>query len=211
MSIFTTHHLFIHIPKTAGASIITTIKTQQKINKVPNNRTVYDNYHSTANDCIPYIKNIDELFKFTVVRNPWDRATSWFFFRKGVIENNINNPKKVLTNDKALLEKELEIMNQGFNYWLEEYISQPWDFTWFSLANDQCTWLDNIDLNLVIKYENLNEELSNIPNLNLEKLPKRHQSKNSKVDYRKLYNNNSIDTIQKIYKRDIERFGYNFE
>lgn len=211
MSIFTKEHLFVHIPKTAGASIIKKIKEQHKIHKVVNDRTDNDNYHSTSRDCLNSINNLENLYKFTIVRNPWDRACSWFFFRKDIIEKNISNPKKILVNNTEKLKNELKIMDRGFNFWLERYVDIPWDHTWFKLAHSQHTWLDGIDFDLIIKYENLNEELHKIPNLNLEKLPNRHQSKNSNSDYRTLYNTKSIDTIKKIYYRDIEKFGYSFE
>jgi len=211
MSIFTSTHLFVHIPKTAGASIIKKIKEQQKIHKVVNNRTVYDNYHSTSKDCLMSINNIDTLFKFAIVRNPWDRASSWYFFRKEILEKNISNPKKVLTHDKQALKDELELMNKGFNFWLEQYVDSSWDYTWFKLSDDQSTWLDGIKFDLIIKYENLNEELVKVPNLNLEQLSNRHRSKNSNFNYKELYNNKSVDIINTLYKRDIERFGYSFE
>ena len=211
MSIFTDQHLFIHIPKTAGASVITAIKSQKKITKVPNNKTTYNNYHSTAKDCVKYINHIDQLYKFSIVRHPWSRATSWFFFRKKIIEKNISDPKEKLIHNRILLHKELDIMAKGFNYWLKFYVNQPWDHTWFRLSDDQCTWLNGIELDLIIKYENLNHEIHKIPALHFNKLPSKHKSNNFNTDYRTLYTKDSIDIIENLYRRDIDKFGYSFE
>ena len=216
MAIYTDKILFVHIPKTAGASIIKKIKKTNTIHKVKNNRTVDDNYHSTANDCINTVPNISNLYKFTVVRNPWDRATSWFYFRKEILETEIKlitsgQKSKRVINNLELLNTELSIMNNGFNEWLSIYINSPWDYTWFSLSFDQHSWLDNINFDKIIKYENLNEDLRSVKFLDFSNLPYRHKSKNYITDYRQLYNTASIDLIQKVYKKDIEKFGYKFE
>jgi hypothetical protein len=64
------NYIFVHIPKTAGRSILTALGL--KLN----------NQHKTLAD---YTKELGEpvvrsRFKFTTVRNPWDRAVSWWLF-----------------------------------------------------------------------------------------------------------------------------------
>lgn len=63
-------YIFIHIPKTAGRSICSSLDSK------------YRREHKTISD---YCKDLTETvvrsrFKFTCIRNPWDRAVSWWAF-----------------------------------------------------------------------------------------------------------------------------------
>lgn len=66
--------IFVHIPKCAGVSI---------------NKSLYGNLaggHTTFDEYIIIFepKCIENYFKFTFVRNPWDRVVSaYFFLQKG--------------------------------------------------------------------------------------------------------------------------------
>lgn len=216
MTIYTDNILFIHIPKTAGTSVINEIKKSRTVYHVANDRTKNDNYHSTAKDCFTSVPQIQKLYKFTIVRNPWDRACSWYFFRKKIVEKEINRLKvgkksKKLANNLQDLKLEMLFLNSGFNDWLSKYIYSTWDFTWFSLSHDQHTWLDGIELDKIFKFENLYEELKSIDVLNLSNLKHMRKSLNNKNDFRLIYNKDSIDLIEKIYKKDIKKFGFKFE
>jgi hypothetical protein len=61
---------FIHIPKTAGASI--TVWYLKNINE--NLSNIYDHYFLTE------IETSAPL-KFTVIRNPWDRVVSIYIYK----------------------------------------------------------------------------------------------------------------------------------
>lgn len=208
--------LFVHIPKNAGGSIIRELKSlpDASLQEVPNNRATYDNYHSTYMDCKEYIDDIDAYYKFATVRNPWDRATSWYFYRKSILikEHAIAARGKStirVENDVSSIRQELRYMNQGFSKWLLKYHDKCWDFTWFSLSKNQMTWLNGGTFDKIIRFENLQKEISHIPgltgiNFNI------HETKNSKLDYRKLYNKKSISLIESLYKEDILEFNYKF-
>ena len=62
--------VFIHIPRTGGTSIKSALNLHDKIYKE-------DVYHMSAND-IP--KECEDYFKFTFVRNPFDRFVSLYFY-----------------------------------------------------------------------------------------------------------------------------------
>ena len=62
--------VFIHMSKTGGTSIVSIFgEAFQK--------------HNTSKEVIEIIgkKKWNEVYKFSVVRNPWDRAHSWYKFR----------------------------------------------------------------------------------------------------------------------------------
>ena len=63
--------VFIHIPKTAGTSVKRYFKLNSKLGK---------------HGCIWQYNNYK---KFTIVRNPYDRIVSWYFFIKKL--NNLTN------------------------------------------------------------------------------------------------------------------------
>lgn len=215
MSVYNDKFVFIHIPKTAGASLTLALSKNYTLETISNDRTENKNFHSTAKDYIDLKLDYKNKFKFSIVRNPWDRATSWYFFRKNIIISDLNRLKKGetikrLKNNLANLSRELEVMEQGFNFWLKEYISQPWDYTWFSLSHDQSTWLDYMAFDKILKFENLKNDLENVSFLKNLNLPTLHESKNSNIDFKSLYNSYSIDLIADIYKRDIEKFNYDF-
>ena len=60
--------IFTHIPKTGGTSITRALNPNAGIKNKPLKE-------------MP-LKDKEDYFKFTFVRNPWDRAVSMFFFRQ---------------------------------------------------------------------------------------------------------------------------------
>lgn len=210
-------HIFIHIPKTAGASILQVIKKNYNYEIIPNSRTMYSNYHSTLKDVEQFISPYkSNFFIFSVVRNPWSRAASWFYFRKEVLRKGLKaitankNTTKVINNYNLIL-NEYETMNEGFNQWLKYYFKSTWDYTWFSLSEPQTSWLESskYKVNKIIKFENLNKEFNRISIFKNKKISLYNQSP-VKYNYIDIYNLQSINLIKKIYEVDIDTFKYTF-
>lgn len=59
--------IFVHIPKTGGTSIRMSLKGMHLLKQ-----------HRTMDE-VPEWCDIDDYFKFTFVRNPWDRILSLYF------------------------------------------------------------------------------------------------------------------------------------
>lgn len=213
MSVFVKDKLlFVHIPKTAGASIIDAIKTANNVCQIPNNRTNNNNWHSTYLDCVEHIGDLKHYYKFSIVRNPWNRATSYYFFRKRILQDGIKKLSigkkfRLLIDDYETIQTEYDIMCDGFDPWLQKYFNKPWDHTWFSLAFNQSHWLKGGDFDLIIKFENLDQD---IKHLQIDNLPHRHLSENSKLDWKSLYSDKSKKLIQSLYEEDIDVFKYTF-
>lgn len=65
-----TDYIFVHIPKTAGRSISSTFD----VNFRREHKTISDYCRELGRELVI------SRFKFTSIRNPWDRAVSWWSF-----------------------------------------------------------------------------------------------------------------------------------
>lgn len=206
--------IFIHIPKTAGRSIFTGLSKNNNIIHIPNNRTkITNNYHSTLADAELFLPTVKDPFVFTVVRNPWDRVSSWFFFRRKILLLALKNfdgavSRGKVINNKPVIEEEYELMHHDFNQWFIKYYNTEWDNTWFSLNYSQSYWINGsrFSIDKVVKYESLE---SDIAFLNID-LPVTNQSKKDVSNYRELYTSKTKKIVSKIYEEDLDRFKYSF-
>ena len=208
--------IFIHIPKTAGRSVLTLINENYKYETITNNKTLNNNYHSTLADVDSFICPLVPPYVFTIVRNPWCRVASWFFFRQEILRQGLKalfagkKTNKVQDNVDIVL-KEYKTMNRSFDEWLAKYHNQCWDNTWFSLAHSQSTWLksNTLSVNKIIKFEKINE-IHNIDIFKNMTFPLTNKGPSSK-SYRDIFTNSyGVDLIKSIYEEDIDTFEYTF-
>ena len=188
--------IFIHIPKAAGISICHAL-----FGNLGGGHTTISKY-----ELIYPKSDFDQRFKFTVVRNPWDRVVSAFYFLKDGGFGD-ENPQ-----------------------WLEQNIYKHKDFESFvinGLASKvvqeklhfkpQVLFLQNdcgkIPVDFICKFENLNDDLAAISKrLGIESTLE-HNNKTQgrkKTSYRDQYNEKTKEIVRKIYKIDIESFEYDF-
>ena len=211
-------HIFIHIPKTAGSSILQVIKQNYDYEIISNNETKYTNYHSSLEHASNFVCPYNSAFYiFTVVRNPWSRVSSWFHFRKEIVRKglkaiNAGKHTKKVVEDYELILNEYNIMNDDFNKWIELYYNSKWDHTWFSLNNTQTAWLQSTKFTVdnVIKFEDINTGIKDVPMFQNKTLPVYNVSP-VKYDYTNMYNSASQNLISKIYQEDIDTFKYTFK
>jgi len=180
--------VFIHINKTAGTSIIKVIgKPFRK--------------HLTAKEIIKTIgqKKWNNAYKFTVVRNPWDKVVSQY---KHNIKMNSNNMAK----------KHIE-----FKDWVSRTYGEKKDPKYYGRPQmflPQVEWLrdfdEKIDIEKIIRFENLNEGINDVfRNLDINHdLP--HVNKTSKSNYSDFYDEKSKKIIEDWFHEDIAVFGYSF-
>jgi hypothetical protein len=192
--------IFIHLGRTGGHSI------SRKILETKFGGINSPNMDKPIND-----EKWKNYFKFTFVRNPWDKVVSaynlpqtWFNRRpnhrlNGKIANNVDFDfflKHILWDENG------DACN---HHWVEQYKFVQ-DFR--SLINEMNTWVDFIG-----KFENLEEDwgkISKILGIN-EKLP--HSNKNpskNKKHYTKYYNDETVAIVADRAKKDIELFKYEF-
>ncbi len=150
-----------------------------------NNNTI--SIHYNIIDYMDYINIIDDMIKFTIVRNPYDRAVSLFRF---IYPSFMQNKEYFI---KFLFDIKLGVLNNSF--FADQY----------SYIIDHS---GNILVTNIIKFENLKNDWNNfcikykIPSTSL---PKINYNTRTKMD---LLDNMTKSLIYDIYKRDFDYFNY---
>ena len=198
--------MFVHINKTGGSSIVRALNMLQvhlsvdlifsdQIEKddqfkiwegwkLGKRRTTY-NWDELIN-----IKNYwNDYTKFSIVRNPWDRVVSDFFYCKK--ENYV--PKEFTFKEEVIYNKDNK-----------ERWKQPC-YDWLTLNGKMA--VENI-----LRFENLNDDFQKMcSQLDLPttiKLP--HLNKTKHKHSTEYYDEETKQIVAEKYAKDIEYFGYEF-
>tara|TARA_R100000995_G_scaffold53751_1_gene26241 strand:+ start:279 stop:896 length:618 start_codon:yes stop_codon:yes gene_type:complete len=194
--------IFIHIPKNAGSSIKKYLIGKDEYNKF---KRPWD--HKTIND----IKNEDfdkykSYKKFAIVRNPYDRVVSWFaYLKKYRLDNDLLNTYQYdsKTNSYKIIETVKAPVEEFKNWILDPYSDFNKTTIILDLLKSQHEWID--ESVIILKYENLNNELSDFFNKKI-KLPKiNNTSRFNVINY---YDKKSLDIVYNRYKQDFKKFNY---
>jgi len=200
-------NLFIHIDKTGGTSIVNSLKLSKlTLCKNGNNHDNYDykNKHFSYKQYCDYLnlKNLNDYFVFTVIRNPFTWVISRYNFLKrqnydeNFWKNHPHNSVKFayLYNDINTYISELDKHNS---------LPFPKSQTEYLINRD-----NKVNIDFILKFENLEQDW----NILLKKLNK------EEVPLSKLntYNNNNLkiltqeskNIIYEWYKKDFENFNF---
>jgi hypothetical protein len=147
----------------------------------------------------------NDYFKFSITRNPWDRAVSYFYW-----ENRLDpalNPKKKFYHYLGAPFKELDQLKRLFS----AYIKQA---TW---PNNDCFYTidDQLCTDFVIQYERLSEDYRKVCEklgLTASTLPRLKGSvRKQRYHYSDYYDEETIAIVAERHKNDIRLFDYTFE
>jgi chondroitin 4-sulfotransferase 11 len=185
--------IFIHIPKNAGTSIREYFGQSLSVVKYGIKK------HDDARAIHLKIRDSRRLYsRFAIVRNPYDRMVSWYFFVKLYMKSQKTNI-------------EFDFKQWIKNPFKESYKKEKPYENWLNLHKDllfrpQYTWVTPSKWSVtILKYENLKEELNkflekeiNLPIVN----------KTEHEYYLKYYDKESLDIVYDKYKEDFEKFNY---
>lgn len=181
--------IFIHINKTAGTSIGKAIGLPAKD-------------HLTAREVIAKIgqDRWNSAFKFTLVRNPWDRVVSHYEYRR----------KKNKT----------EIASRGvtFSDWVKMTYGENRNTFYYNNPKSfqpQVEWLKDdggkIAIDFVGKFESINEDFNHVKHVIglAAELP--HLNASPRTGYQPYYDDETRIIVARWFHEDIEAFQYTFE
>lgn len=189
-----TKSIFIHIPKCAGVSV---------------NNALYGNLaggHLMLSQYV-YIFTAAELqtyFKFTVVRNPWDRLVSAFHFLK---KGGMNE------SDKRWAEDNLKGIDD-FSTFVKGWLTRDKVDSYYHFI-PQWKYFLHVHKDLKVDYfaflENLDEDFHYIAKKIGATTSLSASNKSKHHDYKDYYDDEMISIVAEIYKEDIELLGYSFD
>lgn len=211
MSLLNRKFLFVHINKSGGGVITNHMRD--------NGNTTITGKHRSLTQMLQIAKQnygikSEDLYIFTIVRNPWERMLSMYLFYH---PNNYNSPE--FFSGKA------EIDND-FNNWIKWIYSPEFNITRkhgvinirkFCFSN-QLNWISNSKGEMypdvkIIRFENIKNELRDLFKnvMKLEKInldTKIHPTKHK--HYSEYYNDETRQLVADNYSKDIEYFNYTF-
>jgi hypothetical protein len=187
--------IFVHIPKCAGISVC---------------KTLFGNLGGGHNSLEQYTyifppKELLGYFKFTFVRNPWDRLVSaYHFLQKGGISN----------EDRSFYEKNLA-KYKDFDDFVLNWVNKEnimlgphfWPQTYY--IKDK---RNKVKVDFIGKFETIDEDFKfvceklGVPSISLAKT-----NKSVRKNYQEYYTDETAGIVANVYKQDIKELGYTFE
>ena len=171
--------IFVHITKTGGTSIQTALKLSGSCH-----------VYATKMKDAQYSDYWNDYFKFSFVRNPWDKMVSQYYF----------NHTKWVKPDTSFSQY-IKKMGAGIKITAYEYLHLP-----YLQDKDKTVLVDFIG-----RFESLQEDFNAVcdkietPRLNL-----RHVNKSNHKHYTEYYDDETREIVADKFKEDIDHFGYKF-
>ena len=205
--------IFIHIPKTAGTSIESLINDDFSFGTSHELLSEYKNH-----DCF------DDYYKFTFVRNTFDRIYSIFNYYS--LGGNHDHPKNI-KQWVVYWYKKLTV----HQYYTDIDISRniPVDFTKFCIkylrnresffgrdiltSQYQYLLVDNdMKIDFIGRFENLDSDFQKVKNkLNINQELPHHRLSANKDHYSLYYDDVSVQIVSDYYDDEIKYFNFSFE
>jgi len=198
--------IFVHLVKTGGSSIKEafsmpwgnhmmveelfddSLSSNKKISKGE------ERHFSSVDEIKMFKEKIrarwDSYYKFSFVRNPWDRVISEIFFniKRGKLKGG-EIKKKILNKCKGSSE----------NVWNKNYIE----------------WLINssggVDLDFIGRFENLQSDINKIcDDISIKRRTLKRLNTSRRKNYAEYYEKEQMLAVKNTYQKDVDYFGYKF-
>jgi hypothetical protein len=185
--------IFVHIPKSAGTSI-----RESLFGGGGAHRTI------AGFQAVLSPQLFAECFKFTFVRNPWDRLVSAFFYLKN--QNMMSNQRWARENLSKF---------EDFHTFVTRWLTREnlWSYVLFRPQyHFICFEGRQPAVDFIGFYENLASDFTVICNHIKSSAKLEEKNRNSqRRDYCEYYTDETRHLVAKLYAEDIELFGYNFD
>lgn len=185
--------LFVHIPKCAGNSI------NNGLLNVPSGMghlSIFDYAIALTQS------EFESLFKFTFVRNPWERLVSaYFFMQQGGWRG----------RDRNWVARNIpfDTFDRFVKHWVTP--SNVRRHAVFRPQIDFITLGGQLQVDFVGRCERMQQDLTYIANrINVQAELLQENATLARPDYRDLYDARAKDIVAQVYHQDIERLEYDF-
>ncbi len=193
--------IFIHVQKTAGTSVSEFLLS----NLMATRNGGKHEYAVEVKSRIPE-EIWQDCFKFSFVRNPWDRLASWYLHM---------NKHHTKPGDNPFFDYLLSVGDTFENFVLhgDQTIATPWgERNLFTNQFDQLSSGGQLLMDFVGKFESLESDweliLDKIGYTGEVKLP--HVNAIPRKHYRDLYTERAREVVEEKFQKDISLFGYSF-
>jgi hypothetical protein len=189
--------LYIHIPKCAGTSVVDALFGQ----RIGNHQTLaLLRLAFTA-------KEFQEFYKFTFVRNPWDRMVSTYYY----LRDGGKSRKDVEWAEKMIFPYS-DFRDFVLNGLSENNINRSYHFrpqqTLLCLGPNRLPEMDYIG-----RFETLEQDFRKIcEKIGVDaRLPDANRGRSRPRDYRDQYDEETRAKVEQLYANDIALFNYKFD
>jgi len=189
---------FIHVPKTAGVSILDALNESIRSLGLPEERSTewqirgtYGTYHSRASEPSVREENWPAAvdFSFAFIRNPWDRFVSSY----------------VYLSEKQNDEYEEQI--KPFKSFKDFAMNGSIDSLHF---RPQTYWIDS-QVDFVGRFEKLQSHFDGLcKNIGLQPTTLKRKNETTHKHYSEYYDKESMDAVADKYSDDVQLLGYKF-
>jgi hypothetical protein len=198
---FQKRFLFVHIPKTAGNSIQSVLRdySEDELVALRDEQDGVERFglrnpkykvkkHSTLAEYRAALgeAGFGELYKFTCVRNPWDRMVSYYFTpTQGTGAWDWKKFRKVVLSAVSVTD-------------------------YLRLNKDEQDPFGNVDY--IMRFENLAEDFRSVCTaLDISPVALPQYNRSLREHYSKYYDDQLRELVRARFAAEIERFGYTFE
>ena len=158
--------------------------------------------HARWRDVHPSVR--DRNNAFAVIRNPWDRVVSRYFFAKKVIE-----VEKKVSKEYADVSSFEAFLEERHKWGNEKYMWHRAVRGWYPAFDHVSDDSGRVRCD-IIRFENLNDDLCKYFNI-AEMSKARNVTAINSGTYRDVYTPETIQVVADWYKKDIEHWGYDFD